>query len=144
MFVKVNGVEVELPDGSTVRDALEATGAPYVEGTLICLISGTRELERTIDTYRIRTTAGSILLELLPDDAPGIVEEWRRIYTGLENMRIRWTTPSEVSMGPLMTELEPSGDEFTYDEDEVIMSLSGFSPDSTHIIISREPHSAVY
>lgn len=144
MFVKVNGAEVELLDGSTVRDALEATDAPYVEGTLVCLISGTRELERTIDTYRIRTTAGSILLELLPEEAPALVEEWRSIYTGLENMRIRWTTPSEIAMGPLRTELEPSRDEFTYDEDEVIMSLSGFSPDSTHIIISKEPHSAVY
>ncbi|MDI9615263.1 methanogenesis marker 3 protein [Methanothermobacter sp.] len=144
MFVKVNGVEVELPEGATVRDAIDATEAPYVEGALVGLISGTRELERTIDTYRIKTTAGSILIELLPEEAPEIVETWREVYSNLEDLRIRWTTPSEISMGPLKTELEPSRKEFFYDENEVIMSLSGFSPDSTHIIISRDPHSAVY
>lgn len=110
-----------------------------MEGALVGLISGTRELERTIDTYRIKTTAGSILIELLPEEAPEIVETWREVYSNLENLRIRWTTPSEISMGPLKTELEPSRKEFFYDENEVIMSLSGFSPDSTHIIISRDP-----
>ncbi len=144
MLVKVNGVEVELPDGSTVEDAIRATDAPHMEGTLVGVIKGTQELEETIDTYRIRTTAGSVLIEVLPDEAPLLVDTWRRIYRKLENLRIRWTTPSEVSMGPLKTDLEPTRNEFSYDENEVIISLSGFSPDSTHIILSKEDHRAVY
>ena len=115
-----------------------------MERTLVGVIKGTQELEETIDTYRIRTTAGSVLIEVLPDEAPLLVDTWRRIYRKLENLRIRWTTPSEVSMGPQKTDLEPTRKEFSYDENEVVISLSGFSPDSTHIILSKEDHRAVY
>lgn len=34
MFVKVNGLDVELPEGATVRDAIDATGAPMWKAPL--------------------------------------------------------------------------------------------------------------
>ncbi|HIH62129.1 MAG TPA: methanogenesis marker 3 protein, partial [Methanobacteriales archaeon] len=57
---------------------------------------------------------------------------------------IRWTTPDEVAIGPIKTSLEPTHQEHQYNKNEVILSLSGFSPESTHVIFSKDEHSSIY
>ena len=65
MLVKVNGEGVELPDGSTVRDAIESSGAPYIEGCVLGVIKGKEEIERHVNKYSIKTNKGSIIIELM-------------------------------------------------------------------------------
>lgn len=144
MLVKVNGDEIELPDGSTIQDAINASGAPYMEGCVLGVIKGKEEVERHINKYSFKTTRGSIIIELLPDCPPALLKTWKDQYREFENLRIRWTTSNEAALGPITTNLTPTREEHEYQNWDVILSLSGFTAEATHIIFSKEKHRAVY
>ena len=144
MLVKVNGDEIELPDGSTIQDAINASGAPYMEGCVLGVVKGKEEVERHINKYKFKTTRGSIIIELLPDCPPELLKTWKDQYREFENLRIRWTTSNEVALGPITTNLTPTREEHEYQNWDVILSLSGFTAEATHIIFSKEKHRAVY
>ena len=59
-------------------------------------------------------------------------------------MNIRWSTPTEVAIGPITTDLEPTSDEYKYYEGDVVLSLSSFSNESTHLIMLKENTTNVY
>ncbi|MGZ7159269.1 MAG: methyl-coenzyme M reductase-associated protein Mmp3 [Methanobacterium sp.] len=144
MFVRINGQETELPEGSTIKDAIEAVNAPYKEGCVLSLIKGKEEIERYVNKYKIKTTKGSIIIELLVNDAPNLIKTWKDRYKEFESHRIRWTTSNEVSIGPIKSDLTPSRGEHEYKKWDVLLSLSGFTSDSTHVIFSKSKHKAVY
>jgi putative methanogenesis marker protein 3 len=144
MLVKVNGDEIELPEGSTIKDAINASKAPYIEGCVLGVVKGKEEVEKHVNKYSFKTTRGSIIIELLPDCPPSLLETWKNQYKEFENLRIRWTTTNEVALGPITTDLKPTRDEHEYHTWDVILSLSGFTAEATHIIFSKENHRAVY
>lgn len=144
MLVKVNGDEIKLPDGSTIEDAINASNAPYIEGCVLGVVKGKEEVERHVNKYSFKTTRGSIIIELLPDCSPELLKTWKKHYKELENLRIRWTTSNEVALGPIETDLIPTRDEHDYLTWDVILSLSGFTAEATHIIFSKDKHKAVY
>jgi len=78
MQVKINGEKIDLPEGSTIRDAVEASGAPYLEGCVLGLIKGTEEVEQYVNKYKLKTTKGSIIIELLPDAPEELKNTWKR------------------------------------------------------------------
>ncbi|MBQ1182316.1 MAG: hypothetical protein IIX53_01440, partial [Phascolarctobacterium sp.] len=63
-----NGKEVDVAEGSTIQDVIEKTNAPYTPGSIICLIKGKKELEKNITKYKIKTTRGSIIIELVDNE----------------------------------------------------------------------------
>lgn len=75
---------------------------------------------------------------------PELTRVWKEKYKNFIGQKIRWTSSEEVAIGPIKTELKPTKEEFEYKEGEVILSLSGFSPETTHVIFCREDHSSVY
>jgi putative methanogenesis marker protein 3 len=144
MLVKVNGDEIKIPDGSTIKDAITATNAPYLGGCVLGVIKGKEEIERHVNKYSFKTTRGSIIIELLPDCPPALLKTWKKQFREFENLRIRWTTSNEVALGPIKTSLTPTREEHEYRTWDVILSLSGFSAEATHIIFSKGKHKAVY
>ena len=144
MFVRVNGEEIELPEGSTIKDAIEEAKAPYMEGCVLGVVKGKEEIEKHVDKYKIKTNQGSIIIELLGKEASYLVKVWKDMYKEFEGHRIRWTTSNEVSIGPIKTELTPTRDEHHYEKWDVILSLSGFTADATHVIFSKSKHKSVY
>ena len=144
MFVRVNGEEINLPEGSTIKDAIKAANAPYMEGCVLSVIKGKEEFEKHVNKYKIKTSKGSIIIELLENGPSDLVEVWKNLYNEFENQEVRWTTSSEVSLGPIKTNLTPTRDEYKYGKWDVIISLSGFTADSTHLILSKTKHEAVY
>ena len=144
MIVRVNGEEIDLPEGSTIKDTIEATNAPYMEGCALGVIKGKEEIEKNISRYKIKTNRGSIIIELLENGPSTLIKTWKNIYKEFESQEIRWTTSNEVSLGPVKTELTPTRDEYQYNKWDVIISLSGFTADATHVILSKSQHKAVY
>ena len=145
MLIKVNGEEIDVADGSTIQDVIGETNAPYTPGSIICLIKGKKELEKNITKYKIKTTQGSIIIELTDnEDAKPIIDVWKNQYEDFADLSIRWSTSSEVSIGPIVTDLEPTHDEFKYYEGDVVLSLSSFSNESTHLILLKENTTNVY
>ncbi len=144
MLVKINGKELHLPEGSTIRNAIDALNAPYIEGCVLSLIQGKEEIESHVDKYSLKTSKGSIIIELLESASEKIVETWKKRYKDFDGLRIRWTTSNDVALGPIKTDLEPTRDEYAYERWDVILSLSGFTSEATHIIFSKDKHRAVY
>ena len=143
MRVKINDVEMDLDAGSTVEDAIKLSEAPYIEGSAIALIEGRQELESHVNKYKIVTTQGSIIIELV-DNADILTDFWKDNYTEFIGTAIRWTTSNEVAMGSIVSNLVPSNDEYQYNRWDVIISLSGFSNEATHILFSKSKHRSVY
>ena len=145
MLIKVNGKEIDVADGSTIQDVIDETNAPYTPGSIICLIKGKKELEKNITKYKIKTTQGSIIIELVDDEeAKPIIDVWKNQYEDFTDLSIRWSTSTEVSIGPIVTDLEPTHDEFKYYEGDVVLSLSSFSNESTHLILLKENTTNIY
>ncbi|HMK54347.1 MAG TPA: methanogenesis marker 3 protein [Methanobacteriaceae archaeon] len=144
MMVKVNGEKIELSEGSTIQDAIKTAQAPYLTGCVLGLVKGKEEVERHVNKYRLKTNQGSIIIELDKNAPQDLVKLWKERYHDFAGLRIRWITSQEVSVGPIVTQLVPSHDEYTYDRWDVIFSLSGFTADATHIIFSKDKHKSVY
>ena len=139
MLIKVNGKEIDVAEGSTIQDVIGETNAPYTPGSIICLIKGKKELEKNITKYKIITTKGSIIIELVDnDEAKPMIDVWKNQYEEFVDLSIRWSTSNEVAIGPIVTDLEPTHDEFKYYEGDVVLSLSSFSNESTHLILLKE------
>ncbi|MBR5954651.1 MAG: methanogenesis marker 3 protein, partial [Methanobrevibacter sp.] len=137
--------EIDVAEGSTIQDVIDETNAPYTPGSIICLIKGKKELEKNITKYKIKTTQGSIIIELVDnEEAKPIVDVWKNQYEEFADLSIRWSTSTEVAIGPIVTDLEPTHDEFKYYEGDVVLSLSSFSNESTHLILLKENATNVY
>ena len=145
MLIKINGEEVDVADASTIQDVIDETNAPYTPGSIICLIKGKKELEKNISKYKIKTNKGSIIIELdESEEAKPIVDVWKSQYEDFVDLDVRWSTSTEVAVGPIVTDLEPTSDEFKYFEGDVVLSLSSFSNESTHLIMLKENTTNVY
>jgi putative methanogenesis marker protein 3 len=145
MLIKINGEEMEVADASTIQDVIDETNAPYTPGSIVCLIKGKKELEKNINKYKIKTTQGSIIIQLNEsEEAKPLVDVWKSQYEDFVDLDIRWSTPTEVAIGPVVTDLEPTHDEHKYFEGDVVLSLSSFSNESTHLIMLKENTTNVY
>jgi len=49
MLIKINGEEINIKDGSTIKDAIEYSNAPYNPGSILCLIKGEKEIQKNIN-----------------------------------------------------------------------------------------------
>lgn len=144
MQVKVNGEIIELPSGATIQDAIEAARAPYLEGCVLGVVRGKEEIEKHVNKYSLKTSKGKVIIELLADGPDKLINTWKERFRDFADVGVRWTTANEVAIGPIKTELEPTHEEHDYDRWEVILSLSGFTAEATHIIFSKDKHQAVY
>ena len=145
MLVKVNGEEINIPENSTIQDAIDKTNAPYIPGNIVCVIKGQSELEGNVNKYRIKTQKGSIIIELKENnETQQLVDYWKKHYKNFENLKIRWSSTSEVAIGPVTSDFEPSKESYKYEEKDVLLSLSGFSKEATHIIFAKENIENIY
>ncbi len=145
MLIKINGEEIDVADGSTIQDVIDETNAPYTPGSIVCLIKGKKELEKNINKYKIKTNQGSIIIQLdESEEAKPLVDVWKNQYEEFIDLDIRWSTPTEVAIGPIVTDLEPTSDEYKYYEGDVVLSLSSFSNESTHLIMLKVNTTNVY
>jgi len=145
MLIKINGEEIDVADASTIQDVIDETNAPYTPGSIVCLIKGKKELEKNINKYKIKTNAGSIIIQLSEsEEAKPLVNVWKNQYEDFVDLDIRWSTSTEVAIGPIVTDLEPTSEEYKYFEGDVVLSLSSFSNESTHLIILKENTTNVY
>ena len=145
MLIKINNKEVEIKEGSSVAEAIELANAPYEKGSIICLIKGEKEFQSNVTKYKVKTSKGSIIIEMSDEEsAKPLINTWKENLNEFSDTSVRWSSSNEVAIGPFVTDLEPSHKEFDYEYGDVILSLSGFSRESSHVIFSKENHSNVY
>lgn len=144
MLVKINGKSFTFPNDSKIGDAIKASGEPHVEGTIAVVIHSREELLKHTGLYLIKTNKGIINIKLESDSATPLIEEWRKKVSTLKNLKITFTTKDCVAIGHFSTTLQATKGSNKYDRWETVLSLTGFDPENSHVIISKRRHEAEY
>lgn len=141
MKVSMDGTEADAQPDSTVGSVAQQLGIKLTDG---CIVAVRRvvELEKVqTNFYEIDTSRGKMMIRLECDK---ILDGWRRSFKRFEGSGIRWISRDAAVFGPILTDFEPSDQPVELKQDEIALSLSGFSNENTHIVFSRRIHTAAY
>jgi len=84
--VFVDGREISLDDGSTLKDALEAFDVTPQEDAIIGIVKGREEEAKETNSYWLNTTKGKLRIELLDT---GIQEAWHKAVGQISGLKAR-------------------------------------------------------
>lgn len=141
MELEVDGIKTEARAGEDIKDALAKAGIRLPDGCILAVKHRIKEEGVETDLFDIETTRGRITVKL---ECKAILEGWRRHMKKLEGAAARWSTRDAIAFGPFITDFEPSKDVVELMESEFTLSLSGYSGENTHLILSKKSHSGHY
>ncbi len=104
MKVFVDGAEITLQDGSTLKNALDAAGVSPQKEAIIGIVKGREEEARETNSYWLNTTKGKLRIELLDT---GLQDVWHQAVGQISGLRARWSDGAAVAIGPRRTEMAP-------------------------------------
>lgn len=137
MKVIIDGNEVNAREGIAIRDLL-----PEKKNEFIIAVKKTIS-EKSIITnlYEVITTKGKMIIKWECERA---LDKWRQIYKNFERCKVRWATNEAIAFGPANTNFKPLIKEVELKKNEVTISLSGMSPEESHLIFSKKLHVGLY
>ncbi len=139
MRILVNGRSVEAPEGAAVGDVI--AGEPYTPGTMVAVIRPMDKVRKETDEYKFTTTKGSFVLKLNSSDA---ANAWRAVYAQTVDKSVRWATSKVLAVGSFPTKLTAVMGKAKYSRYEAFLSLGGFDPNTTYIMLARSDHEGEY
>jgi len=138
--VSINGQIIDAATGTTAEQALKRIG----ESDKGCILSVRKRVaveKVATDLFRIETTRGSIIIRI---DCQRVFDGWRRHFKSFEGTSVRWATRDATVFGQIVTDFEPSDEQFEMKKNEVALSLSGFSNENTHLVFGKKTHVGNY
>ncbi len=132
MRTVVNGKEKELPDGTTVAQAIK--GEPYVPGNSVALIRHTGAQRKLTNEYMVKTTKGQFIIQL---NASSYADAWKNIYRDAIGKSLRWQTSRLHAFGSFPTQFQGTRGTSSYKRYDCFFALGGFDASTTYLIISR-------
>lgn len=142
--VEVNGQQWSLQAGSTLKDALTISSAPYKTGTAIGILKKTAEkITEKITEYSIKTSKGEFKIEFEVLDSPS-GKIWAEHFKEYKGSTVHWISPEALAFGPFETELKPERGIINTEAFDILFGAGGFDPVNTHLIISKKRHAAEY
>lgn len=142
--VEVNGIKIDLPKGATLGDAIQASDAPYREGNSVGILKRSDiEQDENLIEYRIMTTAGEFMIELFTKDSPSR-KRWTEKFEEYRNIPLRWSSRDAIAFGPFVSDMAQKRGAGIYREYQVLFAAAGGDSHNTHLIISKDKHSAEY
>lgn len=139
MIVKVNGKDKELPDGATLKEALE--GEYYVKGTLVSVYMSTEKLTRKSEDFEIVTDRGTIVIRL---DDSNDAKIWREISPMMSGLSLKWVTEKVDAFGAFQTNIKSNKSERMCKRYDCFFSLGGNDNQTTYFMIAKEDHKRSY
>jgi len=139
--VTIDGLELEVDEGETVEALAKRSGIKLGKG---CIVAIRKQIEaESVQTnlFNVMTTRGRMVLRMECVEA---LEGWRRAYKRFEGINIRWSTKDATVIGPILSDFEPSKNAVELKQGEITLSLSGFSNENTHLVLSKKLHSGSY
>ncbi len=131
---------IDVAEGMTADRALEKAGEPN-KGCVLAVRKKVAVEKVATDLYSIETTKGKLIMRI---ECQGALSGWRRHYKSFEGTSVRWSTRDATVFGQITTDFEPSDEQFEMRKNEVALSLSGFSNESTHIVFGKKTHTGNY
>ena len=142
--VYVNGIEIKLPSGSTLEDAIRISEAPYKEGTSVGILIEREDIGSQASVeYLVKTSKGEFKIELL-DESSVSSKRWKSILKDLTDVPVRWTSKDALAFGPFSTDMEPIRGNSDMGSFNLLFGAGGGDPANTHLIVSKAKHSSEY
>jgi putative methanogenesis marker protein 3 len=140
--VQINEKKLRLPFGSTIADALAATGYEHRQNTVIGIVAGREETRKEVATeFRLITTKGELKVELADGAAKPV---WLESYSRLVGAGARWNTGQAIAFGPVASGIQAGKGECEYARWDVSLGTGGYDAKKTFLIISKAGHTSDY
>lgn len=139
MIVNVNGKDKKLPDGATLKEALE--GEHYVKNTIVSIYTSTEKLIRESEDFEILTDKGTIVIRL---DDSNDAKIWRKIIPSMSGLSLKWVTEKVEAFGAFQTNIKPNKSERMCKRYDCFFSLGGNDNQTTYFMIAKEDHKQSY
>lgn len=137
MKVVIDGSEVDVQEGITIGNLI-----PKEMNEFIIAVKKAIDVESIVtNLYEVVTTKGRMVIKWECEKA---LKNWRRSYKNFEGCKVRWATNEAVAFGPSITDFKPLVKEVELEKNEVTISLSGMSPEESHLIFSKKTHVGLY
>ncbi|MCS7130411.1 MAG: methanogenesis marker 3 protein [Archaeoglobaceae archaeon] len=129
MKVTLDGKEIEVESGKTLKDLLPT------EGNLVAIIRRIKEEEKVWDTFRLFVGKKAVILKIENQ------EIWKLIEKELEGLEVTWRTKRVLAFGSFACNLKCSNIYREYEPGEVVLSFAGGSSESAYLLfaITRYP-----
>ncbi|TFG56854.1 MAG: methanogenesis marker 3 protein [Methanomassiliicoccus sp.] len=132
MRTVVNGIEKELPDGTTVAQAIQ--GEPYVPGSSVALIRPMDAQRKLTNEYMVKTSRGQFIIQL---NTSSYADAWKDIYRDVIGKNLRWQTSRLHAFGSFPTQFQGTRGTSSFKRYDCFFALGGFDASTTYFIISR-------
>jgi putative methanogenesis marker protein 3 len=131
--IHLDGKQVEIGDGATLRDLLPERD-PLCSVAVI--LPAVAESEQT-QAIRISTSSGEVVVEARDPKAALL------IATGLAGtVGVQWVDRYAAAFGPFATDMVPDRIPHRYERGDVILGCSGYDPKRSSLVFSKIRHTA--
>ena len=131
----LNGETAAVPQGSTLADLLPDHPAGC---GIVVLRPGTAAESRDTSHLRFVTTAGDIVVELLP----GVVLPVPTGDVTGANLRVHWEDKYAAAFGPFAADFLPDHQSYRYDRGVLCLGCGGYDSQTSYLMFSRLQHMA--
>ena len=138
MQIFLNGEAKDVPQGTTLSTLLPSHPAGCGVAILRPGVTASGDVETPRDTSHLRftTTAGDIVVELLP----GVVLPVPTGDVSNANLRVHWEDKYAVAFGPFRADFIPDHQSYRYDRGVLCLGCGGYDPGNSYLMFFRLQH----
>ncbi|MCP8311385.1 MAG: methanogenesis marker 3 protein [Candidatus Methylarchaceae archaeon HK02M1] len=140
LSVQVDGMEVLVPKGSSIEEALNTAGVEEVGSFVAVIEVKPEEMVQKVRQYEIVSSRGSLYVEL----DGRVLDFAREAFSSIQKLSNIWSNPRSISFGYIPLKFKPSKLLLDYDKGDVSIGFLGFEQDKGCIIFMRDKHKAFY
>ncbi|MCX9083408.1 MAG: methanogenesis marker 3 protein [Candidatus Methanoperedens sp.] len=137
--IGINGQQLELEDKALLIDAINASKATYIPGTIIGIIKTGEKTEEATSEYKIHTSKGEFRIELFGDHSL-----WVRFNSLFVDSKAHWESSNVIAFGPVATDINIQRGEKKYNRYDVFLGTGGYDPGNSYLMIAKDKHVADY
>ena len=138
--VLVDGSELEVPWGSSLRRVLSLAGVDHSPGCILAVGTQGRKDQAASAKYALTTSKGEVVFEISDETRlTGLAEALKEAA-----LAIQYADANKLSLGSFRCEGEPAYGERQLDEGEVFLDMAGMARDASCLILSKRRHRAAY
>ncbi len=139
LSIEINGQKSEVKDDTSLKEAIELTGAYYIPGTTVGILKTGAKKEEATSEYKILTTKGEFRIELLGDSSL-----WNKFNHRFIDMKAHWETRDAIAFGPFETDILPQRMEQKYNRYDLFFGTGGYDAKNTYLMLAKDKHISDY
>jgi putative methanogenesis marker protein 3 len=140
--IEYNDEAIEIEEGATLGEVFKKTSTSYIDGAIIGIVRGGKEIKERTAEYSVHTNKGEFKIEVDPEK-PDLVNIWLANFVG-PHLNAHWATPDVVAFGPIATDIKPDRDTYEYQRFDVIFGAGGYDAKKTYVLLAKDKHSTSY